>query len=407
MQVGTSAGRGSKAEAHRRKREKRKAKKAASAGEASGVDEDRQHYADVCYSLLSYKDDAEAELRYLAESFIGITDPHDRELLRPDLGIALLPEMRRCALANASFLATLVQSDEDAREFWEKPLTHVVQERNSSKVRTVLRQLVRDWADEGQQERETQYGVLLKALERFAPLPSDPNTSAKDIPRVLSPGSGLARLPLEVARLGYHSQGNEFSYHMLQGSKWVLNETWAPKVATIYPYVLAPSNRTGARDHLRGITIPDICPSQVLCGVNGDEPLQQEFSMCAGEFVDVYADQIAEWDAVLTCFFLDTAKNVFLYIRTIAHILRPNGLWANIGPLLFHYAEQPDTVSIELAWDEVRPAICKYFDFREEETHKAAYTTNTLGMTCTQYRCVYFAAIRNTRPVDGTSYPVF
>ena len=64
--------------------------------------------------------------------------------------------------------------------------------------------------------------------------------------------------------------------------------------------------------------------------------------MCAGEFVNVYEEQYGAWDvtrlslqalrfkmilvpvqAVLTCFFLDTAKNVFLYIRTIADIIRP------------------------------------------------------------------------------------
>ena len=36
---------------------------------------------------------------------------------------------------------------------------------------------------------------------------------------------------------------------------------------------------------------------------------------------------------------------------TIAAIVRPGGLWSNIGPLLFHYAEQ-DTISIELSWEE-------------------------------------------------------
>merc|ERR1719333_839982 len=91
------------------------------------------------------------------------------------------------------------------------------------------------------------------------------------------------------------------------------------------------------------------------------------FSMVAGEFVEVYKDQHDEWDAVLTCFFLDTAKNVFLYIRTIAAIVPPGGIWANIGPLLFHYAEQANAISIELSWEEIRPIICRYFDFREED----------------------------------------
>lgn len=371
------------------------------------MDEDRQYFAEVCYSLLAYRDGAEAELRYIAEMFMGVTDPHDRELLAPNLGVSLLPEMRRCALANASFLTMLVRSDEDAKEFWELPLTHKVQVRNSLKVRTVLQQFVRDWADEGALEREAQYGVLLKALERYIPLPSGPDVAAADLPRVLSPGSGLSRLPFEVAQRGYNSQGNEFSYHMLAGSKWVLNETLSTRVATIYPYVLSSQNRRGARDHLRSVVIPDVCPSQELCGMECNVPLTRDFSMCAGEFVDVYENQTAEWDAVLTSFFLDTAKNVFLYIRTIARIIKPGGLWTNIGPLLFHFAEQPECVSIELAWDEVRPAVCKYFDFREEDTMTSVYTTNTLGMTRTLYKCVYFAAIRNDRPVAGSSNPVF
>jgi hypothetical protein len=33
--------------------------------------------------------------------------------------------------------------------------------------------------------------------------------------RVLVPGAGLGRLPLEIASRGYACQGNEFSYYML------------------------------------------------------------------------------------------------------------------------------------------------------------------------------------------------
>ena len=49
------------------------------------------------------------------------------------------------------------------------PANHQVEERNSVKVRTVLRQFVRDWADEGAPERGVQYGCLLDALERHVP----------------------------------------------------------------------------------------------------------------------------------------------------------------------------------------------------------------------------------------------
>ena len=52
-------------------------------------------------------------------------------------------------------------------------------------------------------------------------------------------------------------------------------------------------------------------------------------------------------DAVLTCFFLDTAKNIFQYIETIAACLKPGGCWINLGPLLYHF-EEMDEVSTGL-----------------------------------------------------------
>lgn len=416
--AGASSGKGgpgrgvdSKANKNRKKRdkrkeEKRKASERNQSAEDVEEDEDRQHFAEVCYSLMAYGDDAAGELRIVEEAMQAL-DPLDRALLPPQTqGRELFDEMSRCVAANTKFLKMLVETDEDAMYYANIPSTHQVQERNAVKVRTVLRQFVRDWADEGIAERESQYGPLLSALERFVPVSAASRAGRGPLPRVACPGSGLSRLPFEAARRGYSAQGNEFSYHMLQGSKWVLNETEAVKTNTIYPFVLSLAHRGKARDHVRGVQIPDVCPSEVLCP-GGVMAVGQEFSMCAGEFVEVYQDQKAEWEAVLTCFFVDTAKNVFLYIRTIANMVRPGGLWSNIGPLLYHYAEQPDAISIELSWEEVKPAIARYFDFKEEEVREAKYTTNESGLFHTRYRCIYFAAIRNGVPAEGYSNPVF
>lgn len=43
------------------------------------------------------------------------------------------------------------------------------------------------------------------------------------------------------------------------------------------------------------------------------------------------------WDAVVTCFFLDTAANALQYVETIHRILRPGGVWVNMGA----FARQP------------------------------------------------------------------
>jgi carnosine N-methyltransferase len=104
---------------------------------------------------------------------------------------------------------------------------------------------------------------------------------------------------------------------------------------------------------LKRVQIPDVLPS--------DLPKGSKFSLVAGDFEEVYGQQDGEanpdepsagpWDAVLTCFFIDTvrafssratacqkrsrydpqARNVVNYLRIIHRILAPGGVWINLG----------------------------------------------------------------------------
>lgn len=61
-----------------------------------------------------------------------------------------------------------------------------------------------------------------------------------------------------------------------------------------------------------------------------------------GGFDAVYSaansnDHGSRFDLVVTCFFIDTAENVLDYIDIIYHVLRPGGLWINVGPLHYHH----------------------------------------------------------------------
>lgn len=72
--------------------------------------------------------------------------------------------------------------------------------------------------------------------------------------------------------------------------------------------------------------------------------------MAGGEFTEVYTKMPEEFNCVATCFFIDTANNIFDYVNTIYTTLKPNGIWINYGPLLFHYREMYKEVSIEVSW---------------------------------------------------------
>eukprot|EP00435_Cladocopium_sp_Y103_P000622 s6765_g1.t1 len=56
------------------------------------------HYGEVCYSLLSYADDAECELHSISENF-SAADPEDLPLLKHSLP-EMLEQMFRCAQIN-------------------------------------------------------------------------------------------------------------------------------------------------------------------------------------------------------------------------------------------------------------------------------------------------------------------
>lgn len=57
------------------------------------------------------------------------------------------------------------------------------------------------------------------------------------------------------------------------------------------------------------------------------------------------------------------------YVETIHSILRPGGLWVNIGPLLYHWADMEGEMSIELTYQELRSVISSV-GFVIEVTHK-------------------------------------
>lgn len=368
--------------------------------------EEIDHFLDVCYSFLDYQRYAQYDISHYQETMAAL-DPADRELW-PCRSKEWLDSIVQRVQVNQRFLTQMPSPavcSADLGPDAEQRVSQIpagvrVSSKNSSKVRTTLRQFVRDWAVEGQAERAMSYGPLISALRKYLPPRYKGPKGDMVATTVLCPGCGLGRLPFDLACAGYAAQGNEFSYHMLLGCHVVLNRSPAAGCHVIYPFVLSTTNRFRAFDHLIAIRVPDICPGETM-------PMDAQLSMAAGEFVEVYKDQHASWDAILTCFFLDTAKNVLLYIRIIADIVREGGYWINIGPLLWHYADLEHEISIELSWEEIKPCICRYFDIVEEEQRTSTYTTNPGSLQGAKYNCVFFVAKRNSEPAVGTSNPVF
>lgn len=101
------------------------------------------------------------------------------------------------------------------------------------------------------------------------------------------------------------AQGCEFSYHMLLTSSFVLNCLDKKDLYTIHPWIHSNCNQLSDADQMRPILIPDRSPNDI---VQRDNLL----SMCAGDFLDVFSHKSGRerqvFDAVVTCFFIDTVR---------------------------------------------------------------------------------------------------
>ncbi|KAH9474496.1 Carnosine N-methyltransferase [Psilocybe cubensis] len=260
-------------------------------------------------------------------------------------------------------------------------------EADMDKLRSTLKQLVRDWSEEGRSEREVCYKPIKDALvKHFAKVPPEERRNL----RVLVPGSGLGRLSFDVAQMGFACQANEFSHYMLLASYFILNKTDQVKQHTFYPYVHSFSNAPNRESILQAISIPDVRPS--------DLPAGSDFSLVAGDFEEIFAnpDQKGQWNAILTCFFIDTAKNIVNYLRILHEILAPGGVWINVGPLLWHWENNnSNDPSVELDMEEVKALARKIgFEISNETTIDTTYTNNAKSLLGYVYHAAFWTATK-------------
>ncbi|MED6285978.1 Carnosine N-methyltransferase [Characodon lateralis] len=345
---------------------------------------ERQHFWRIIDAFRFYRSHVQEQVKRAERQFQSLSQRHKR--LLPGV-ISNLDRVRRCAEHNQEVLDAIVHNglhmfenvEYGEREDPRKARTSSTFDMD--KLKSTIKQFVRDWSEAGQPERESCYKPIIQEIQRL--FPSDQYDVSKV--SVLVPGAGLGRLAWEIARLGYACQGNEWSFFMLFSSNFVLNRCEEENALTLYPWIHQFSNNKKSSDQTRPIRFPDVNPQSL--------PLNTDFSMVAGDFMEVYSESEC-WDCVATCFFIDTANNVLEYVDTIWNILKPGGVWINLGPLLYHFESIANELSIELSYEDIRTAMIKYgFLFEvEKESMQTTYTENECSMLRYVYDCVFFVA---------------
>lgn len=246
------------------------------------------------------------------------------------------------------------------------------------RINSVLKQFVRDWSSLGEIERKQSYEPVVNEIKQIFS-PSDRKLS--DI-KILVPGAGLGRLAWELANAGFSCQGNEWSLYMLLPAYFILNLCSETNAYTLHPFITQFCNNLSCDNQMTAVTVPDVSPADI--------PSDVQFSMVAGDFVEVYTEPNT-WDCVATVYFIDTAHNILEYLDTIWNILVPGGYWINFGPLLYHFADIPGEDSIELAYADLKKAInLKGFELVKEELNiHSSFTQDPNSMLHYHYKCVF------------------
>ncbi|XP_072521222.1 carnosine N-methyltransferase [Salminus brasiliensis] len=353
---------------------------------------ERQHFWKIIDAFRYYRTHVKERVNRAERQFRSLPQKHQQLLsgFLPNLA-----KIRRCVDQNYEVLQAIVHNCLhmfENIEYGEEDGARKVGPSSTfdmDKLKSTIKQFVRDWSEAGKAERDSCYSPLIEEIKRQFP----PDLCDVSEVNVLVPGAGLGRLAWEIARLGYSCQGNEWSFFMLFSSNFVLNRCEKENALTLYPWIHQFSNNKLSADQTRPVSFPDVNPQSL--------PPDSNFSMTAGDFLEVYTDPDT-WDCVATCFFIDTAHNVIDYIETIWNILKPGGVWINLGPLLYHFENMANELSIELSYEDIKDVILKYgFQLEvERESVLTTYTENDRSMLKYLYDCVFFVV---RKPMDHLS----
>ncbi|KAF2271290.1 methyltransferase-like protein [Westerdykella ornata] len=172
--------------------------------------------------------------------------------------------------------------------------------------------LSRDWSTQGAKERQAVFPRVLDGLERHF---GGKGRGKK----VLVPGSGMGRLASDIADLGYDVTANELDYGSILAYHLLTNHTHSLHQHTLQPFATKWTHQANPSSRYTALTVPDHWPNKSVKLVEGD-------------FLNMFPED-AEFDAVVTLFFIDMSDNVIDFLSNIHRLLKPGGVWINLGPL--------------------------------------------------------------------------
>lgn len=182
----------------------------------------------------------------------------------------------------------------------------------------VTAHMVRDWTSLGRELRRSTYHWCLTQLQVYHTKPSGP---------VLVPGAGLGRLAYDLSQDGYNVEANDSSLIMASAAHSMLSRQTQ---GILHPFAMDFfNNEVDSEQRYEAVSFQNVDDNRERRG---------SLSYTVGDFVELYSAPYSRgvYGAVVTCFFLDTATNIYEYLVTASSLLAEGGVWINVGPVQWH-----------------------------------------------------------------------
>ena len=185
--------------------------------------EEYRHLRSIVSAFFNYQIDSLREVSRMERDFKSIGEKYTKRLSFNYT--ERIEKLKHAIWQNYSFLLKIADPYKNmfklfkasSGEILMEPL--IVEVKDIIKMRSTLKLFIRDWAIDGIEERNSTYKPILNELQLF--FKDRPKKDFEEGINVLVPGAGLGRLMYEIAKLGFKSQGNEFSYYMLLCSNYI------------------------------------------------------------------------------------------------------------------------------------------------------------------------------------------
>ncbi|KAL3809883.1 hypothetical protein ACHAXA_010492 [Cyclostephanos tholiformis] len=276
--------------------------------------------------------------------------------------------IRRPIQSLARYIPPYKPSQNNADKFVEAPYDTAAH---------IITHLVRDWTASGKSIRQDTHDWIVDQLcklhnNRIAGYSYVGLNSEfySPLSPVIVPGAGMARLAFDIAFTNTEKDdcGSNMvpypfiveavdnsivmaaaTYHILHRAA---NRRPDTDFSKIYPFVSDPfTNEVDSRRRWEPAEFTDENISNMFIHFDPQQSNHRpRLSYVIGDFVSLYASpsKSGMYGSIVTCFFIDTATNIYEYLLTIRNLLRIGGVWINLGPVQWHQNAQLQPSTEEL-----------------------------------------------------------